>query len=163
MRGQTTMPDYDDILIAIRRITRAIDLHSKKLVKSTGLTAPQLVVLQSIRKEGRAKPSQIARDVILSQATITSIVDRLEKAGYVERIREPSDRRVVYVHLTEAGLNKLLAAPELLQDGFLRQFRKLEDWERSQLIASVQRLATMMDAEDLDAAPLLDVGDIHKG
>lgn len=155
------MPDYDDILIAIRRITRAIDLHSKKLVKKTGLTAPQLVVLQSIRKEGKAKPSQIARDVLLSQATITSIVDRLEKAGFVERLRDVGDRRVVSVVLTQTGEQKLREAPELLQDGFLREFRKLEDWERSQLISSVQRLATMMDAEELDAAPLLDVGEIR--
>lgn len=155
------MADYDDILIALRRITRAIDLHSKNLVRSSGLTAPQILVLQSVRKHGKAKPSLIAKDILLSQATVTSILDRLEKAELVTRERSTDDRRIVEVLLTENGAKKLLAAPELLQSGFLREYRKLNDWERTQLTASLQRIATMMDAEDIDAAPILAVGDIQ--
>lgn len=154
------MADYDDILIALRRITRAIDLHSKKLVRSSGLTTPQLLVLQSVRRHGRAKPSTIAGDIVLSQATVTSIVDRLEKGGLVTRERTARDRRVVEVVLTEKGQAILLEAPELLQSGFLREYRKLAEWERTQLISALQRVATMMDAEDLDAAPILDVGEM---
>jgi DNA-binding MarR family transcriptional regulator len=87
------MSDYDEILIALRRITRAIDIHSKRLVKSSGLTAPQLVVLQSLRQRGELAPSAIARAVSLSQATVTSILDRLEAQKLVERRRSESDRR----------------------------------------------------------------------
>lgn len=156
------MVDYGDVLRSIRRITRAIDLHSKKIVKKTGLTAPQLIVLQSLRKNGRAKPSDIARDILLSQATVTSIVDRLEKAHLVTRVRDTCDRRVVTVVLEDKGRQYLKEAPELLQDGFLREFRKLADWERTQLISTLQRIAAMMDAEDLDAAPILDIGEIKR-
>ncbi|MGD8326802.1 MAG: MarR family transcriptional regulator [Sphingomonadales bacterium] len=155
------MADYDDILIALRRITRAIDLHSKNLVRSSGLTAPQILVLQSVRRHGKAKPSIIAKDILLSQATVTSILDRLEKAKLITRERSTDDRRIVEVLLTESGAQKLLAAPELLQSGFLREYRKLNDWERTQLTASLQRIATMMDAEDIDAAPILALGDIQ--
>jgi DNA-binding MarR family transcriptional regulator len=79
------MPQHKDLLTAIRQITRAIDLNSKRLAKMTGLTAPQLLVLQTLAGEGPIKPSEIARQVHLSQATITSIVDRLEAASLVER------------------------------------------------------------------------------
>ncbi|MFC4347553.1 MarR family winged helix-turn-helix transcriptional regulator [Kordiimonas lipolytica] len=154
------MSDYDDILVSIRRITRAIDLQSKQLVKQTGLTAPQLVVMMAIRKEGRASPSTVAREVALSQATITSILDRLEKAGLVRRERSESDKRIVYACLTADGQKRLEEAPELLQAGFLRQYRKLEDWERTMLVSSLQRVAAMMDAKDLDASPILDIGEI---
>ncbi|WP_068307805.1 MULTISPECIES: MarR family winged helix-turn-helix transcriptional regulator [Kordiimonas] len=154
------MNDYDDILISIRRITRAIDLQSKQLVKQSGLTAPQLVVMMAIRKEGRASPSTVAREVALSQATITSILDRLEKAGLVRRERSESDKRIVYACLTADGQKRLEEAPELLQAGFLRRYRTLEDWERTMLVSSLQRVASMMDAEDLDASPILDIGDI---
>lgn len=154
------MADYDDILVALRRITRAIDLHSKKLVRTSGLTAPQLLVLQSVQSHGRAKPSAIAKDVVLSQATVTSIVDRLEKHGLVTRERTAKDRRVVEISLTEIGKTQLLKAPELLQSGFLREYRKLDEWERTQLTASLQRVAAMMDAEDMDAAPILQLGEI---
>ncbi|GHF11042.1 MarR family transcriptional regulator [Kordiimonas sediminis] len=154
------MTDYDDILISIRRITRAIDLQSKQLVKQTGLTAPQLVVMHAIRKQGRIPPSAVAREVALSQATITSILDRLEKAGLVRREPSEKDKRVVHACLTSDGMRRLEESPELLQAGFLRQFRKLEDWERSMLISSLQRVAAMMDAEGLDASPILELGDI---
>jgi len=157
------MSDYDDILVSIRRITRAIDLQSKALVKLSGLTAPQLVVMHVLRKGGRLPPSAVARDVALSQATVTSILERLEKAGLVRRERSNTDKRIIYACLTSEGLSRLEAAPELLQSGFLRQYRKLEGWERSMLVSSLQRIAAMMDAEGLDAAPILDVGEITKG
>lgn len=156
------MKDYDEILIAIRRITRAIDLQSKRLVKQTGLTAPQLVVMQSIRKHGTASPSAVAREVALSQATITSILDRLEKADLVRRERSVKDKRVVHACLTKSGQKRLEEAPELLQAGFLRQYRKLYEWERHMLVSALQRVACMMDAEDIDASPILDVGEIGR-
>lgn len=154
------MTVYDDILVALRRITRAIDIRSKKLSRVSGLTAPQLLVMQAIRKEGAAKPSSIAGEVLLSQATVTTIIDRLEKSGLVARERSTTDRRVVMVSLTEEGREKLLKAPELLQSGFIRELDKLEDWERSLIVASLQRVASMMDAEDIEAAPILEVGEI---
>ncbi len=160
--GQQAMNDYDDILISIRRIMRAIDLQSKRLVKMSGLTAPQLVVMQALRRDGKVSPSSVARTVALSQATITSILDRLEKADLVRRERSETDKRIVYACLTTEGQKRLEEAPELLQAGFLRQYRQLEEWERTMLVSALQRISTMMDAEDLDASPILDIGEIEK-
>jgi DNA-binding MarR family transcriptional regulator len=154
------MASEDDFLVVLRQITHAIDLQSKKLLKQTGLTAPQLLVLHAVAKTGRAKASEIAREIVLSPATVTSIIDRLEKAELVRRERSTTDRRVVDILLTEEGVSRLENAPELLQAGFLREFRKLEDWERSLLLASFQRVAAMMNAEDLDVAPIMVVGEL---
>ncbi|MEZ6000916.1 MAG: MarR family transcriptional regulator [Hyphomonas sp.] len=156
------MSQYHDLLIALRKITRAIDMHSKKLAKDTGLTAPQLLVLQSVAGDKRAKPSDIARQVHLSQATITSIVDRLVRAGLVVRERNQHDRRSLEVVITEEGKRRLINAPELLQEGFLETFEGLADWEKSQLVSSMQKVAFMMNADNLDAAPILEVGDISE-
>lgn len=156
------MTRHNDLLIALRKITRAIDLHSKHLAKETGLTAPQLLVLQSVAETHRAKPSDVARQIHLSQATITSIVDRLARAGLVTRERSPQDKRVLEIVLTEEGKQRLIGAPQLLQDGFLQAFGDLQDWEQSLLVSSVQRIAAMMNAEAIDAAPILDVGDLER-
>jgi len=156
------MTDHRHILVALRQITRAIDLHSKQLTKSVGLTAPQLLVLQALEKTGRAKPSDIAREVHLSQATITSIVDRLIRGGLADRERSDTDRRVVEVVLTDAGQARLKEAPTLLQEGFVEQFNQLEPWEQTQLVSAVQRLAAMMNVEKLDAAPILQIGDLQE-
>ena len=155
------MTRHKDILIALRRITRAIDLHSRKLMKSSGLTAPQLVVLQCIAEGTAETPSAIARDVSLSQATVTAILDRLQKNGLTRREKSPTDRRSVVVTLTPEGQATLDDAPELLQAGFLREFSKLALWEQTGLISALQRVAELMDADDVDAAPILQVGDIR--
>jgi DNA-binding MarR family transcriptional regulator len=153
------MPNHNDLLVALRQITRAIDLNSKQLSKTTGMTAPQLLILQALHDEGGiGKPSNIARLVHLSQATVTSIVDRLTRAKLVERKRNDDDRRSINIILTEAGSKKLRDAPEPLRDSLLKAFSALEQWEQTALISSVQRIALMMNAEKLDAAPILEVG-----
>ena len=58
-----------------------------------------------------------------------------------------------------ALLNK---APQPLQEDFIEKFQALEEWEQSLLLSSMQRIANMMDAERLDAAPVLEVGSYHK-
>ena len=120
------------------------------------------MVIDTLHKQGELSPSAIARAVSLSQATITSILDRLVQAGLVERIRSETDKRVVLARLTEKGETASNNSPELLQAGFMRSFRTLQPWEQNMLIASLQRIAELMDAEELDAAPFLDSGEINR-
>jgi DNA-binding MarR family transcriptional regulator len=155
-----SMDDYDEILITLRRIMRAIDMHSQKLVRESGLTTPQLLVMQAIEKEDNPSTSALARCIVVSQATVTRIIDRLERARLVTREKASRDKRIVNVSLTDRGRAKLATAPTPLQASFLREYRKLEDWERHMLRSSLLRVAKMMDAEDLDAAAILQTGDI---
>lgn len=152
----------DEVLISLRRVTRAIDLHSKHLMKTAGLTAPQMLILQTLRDQGDAIISDVANQISLSQATVTSILDRLEKRGLVMRERSRQDKRKVFACLTEAGNDLIRNAPMPLQDYFIRQFSDLQDWEQTQIISALQRVAHMMDAQHIDAAPLLDVGAIDR-
>lgn len=154
------MKDYEEILVALRQLMRAADIHSQKLVREVGLTTPQLLVMQAIEKEGNPSTSALARHIVVSQATVTRIVDRLEHAGLVRRKKSSKDKRVVNVCLTQIGREKLEAAPEPLQSEFLNRFRTLDGWEQHMLKAALLRIATMMDAENIDAAPILQTGDI---
>jgi hypothetical protein len=52
-------------------------------------------------------------------------------------------------------------SPPLLQERFAQRFRNLQQWEQTQLLASLQRIAAMMDAEDIDAAPVLSSGSVR--
>ena len=156
------MSRHDDVLIAVRRIMRAVDLHSKKLMKASGLTSSQRVVLQMLSQSGPSTPSILARNVSLSQATVTVILDRLGERELITRARSQTDRRNGVVDITDAGRQCLANAPEALQAGFLEAFGDLADWEQHMLIASLQRVAELMSAENVDAAPILDVGDVRR-
>lgn len=151
---------YEQVLVALRRVIRATDLHSKSLSKSAGLTGPQLLIMRTIRVLGEVTIGTIADHVSLSQATVTTILDRLEHRQLVYRVRSTQDKRKVHAHLTEGGAELLAKAPLPLQDNFIRKFQNLDQWEQSMIISSLQRVANMMDADDIDASPVLHVGPV---
>lgn len=151
------LPDH--VLVALRRIIRATDLHSRKLGKQTGLTTPQLVIIQAVGRLEDPTVSDIAKAVSLSLATVTTILNRLERNGLVNRARSSVDRRRVIVTLTEQGQTLRASAPKPLQDSFVAKFSKLETWEQHSIVAALERIAAMMDADELDAAPLLASGE----
>lgn len=150
------MERYTDVLITLRRIIRAIDMRSRRLMQQAGFTGPQLLVLQALGQHEEMSAGELAREVNLSQGTITSILDRLEKRELIKRVRSDSDRRKVFVTLTDNGKEQLASAPTLLQEHFIERFSELKDWEQHQILASLQRLAEMMDAQNIDAAPVLE-------
>lgn len=151
-------PQIEAVLVALRRVMRATDLHSRELVRSTGLTAPQMLLLQTIQQLGKVGVGELAQEISLSQATVTSILDRLEDRGFVQREKSESDKRKVLTVLTSKGTDAIKDAPVPLQQSFVGRFRALASWEQHQLIASLERIAAMMDAQDIDASPVLDTG-----
>ncbi len=149
----------EQVLISLRQIIRATDIFSRQLSKEVGLTAPQLLILQAIRGLGAVSISKLSEEISLSQATVTNIIDRLEARGLVARHRSTQDRRVVHTTLTEEGTTKVLEAPTPIQDTFSKRFAELDEWEKSMIVAAFQRVAMMMNAEDIDASPVLHVGE----
>ena len=150
------------MLIALRRIMRAVDMHSRALVRSHGLTAPQAVVLKEILTAGELPMGAVAQRVSLSHATTTDIVNRLERRGLVARTRSSDDRRRVMLAATPLAAATLERAPPLLQEAFSGRFAQLSEWEQTMLVMALERIAALMDAERLDAAPVLAAGSIHE-
>ena len=152
----------DHALKVMRQILRKTEIHARDLARAAGLTASQRMLLQVLEEIGEAKAGMVATRLGITQATTTSLVDRLEKAGLVERRRFDIDKRQVWISLTEAGRARLSLAPDGLQERFERRFEKLDTWEQSMLIASLERIADILNADALDAAPLLDSGIIDR-
>ena len=152
----------EQVLVALRRVIRATDLQSRQLIKTTGLTAPQLLLLKAIQNRDNITIGDLARDISLSQATVTNIMDRLEKRELVYRRRSDDDKRKVHAFLTGKGRAILKDAPTPLQESFVLQFQRLHEWEQNMILSSLQRVAQMMDAHQIDAAPLLDVGTLDR-
>lgn len=149
-------------LIALRQILRATEMSSRKLAGQSGLTPSQLIILQIIGRLEHAMPSQLARETSLTQATVTALVDKLERRSMVTRRKDTEDKRRVIVELTDLGRQTLSVAPDLLQDQFISRFDRLDAWEQSMLIAALEKVASLLGAEEIDASPVLDVGAIDK-
>ncbi len=158
LHRESLLTSIEEVLVALRRVIRATDLHSKHLAKTTGLTAPQILLLQTIRDKGEVTIGELANEISLSQATVTTILDRLEKRELVYRVRSKEDKRKVHAYLTDQAAETLKEAPIPLQEHFTRQFGDLQQWEKTMIISSLQRIAQMMDAQHIDASPVLDIG-----
>jgi DNA-binding MarR family transcriptional regulator len=148
----------EDIVTALRRIIRAVDLHSRGLLHSFGLTAPQLMTLRELARLSPAPVGALSKAVHVSQATMTGILDRLEQRALLQRTRDGADRRSVTITITPEGVKLLKRAPSLLQDHFREQLAILKRADQRNILQVLEQMAKMMGVMDLAAAPILMTG-----
>lgn len=160
----TATQQYDlRILRALRRITRAIALHSKQLAACNHITAPQLVCLHTVIAGGAMTTTAISREIHVSPSTVVGILDRLEEKGLVRRERGREDRRIVLVSATEAGRALAEEAPSPLQKTLADALNELPELEQATITLSLERIVDLMErrepgtVEPGGTSPLLDV------
>ena len=137
---------------SMRRIARAIEMHSRRIDRELGLTLPQHVVLSSVRDLGEVTSRAISEEADVSPATVVGILDKLEAKGLIERYRSTKDRRIVHTRLTAKGLEALQRAPAPLGDRFQRRFLALDADARRSVLDAFERVADMAGPEGLMAA-----------
>lgn len=101
VRGER-MKDYagTEIATLIRGINAGINHQMREIFKDGPLTPPQMMIAFMLAKKKRLKVSEISKKMSLANSTVSSILDRLENQGYIERVRSDQDKRVVYVQAT---------------------------------------------------------------
>jgi DNA-binding MarR family transcriptional regulator len=134
----------DQIESALRRIVRSMDLHSRAMVQRNGLTSPQAALMKALSL-GPLTAGDLANRINLSQGTVTDILKRLETRGLVHRLRDEADKRRVIVSLTAEGQRIINGSSGQLQAPFSERLNELPEWEQSQLLAALQRIAHMME------------------
>ena len=99
-------------------------------------------------KRGPATPATLAEEAAVTRATMTGLIDTLEKDGLVTRVPDPVDRRTVHVRLTDQGRSVL---EEILPDYFTcvaRLLRPLNQTERKQLVKLLQKVQAGVERGD---------------
>lgn len=138
---------------SVRRIAQAIDVRSREIARLTGLTLPQLLVLQSIRSLGEVSTSAVSKDVSMSPPTVVAVLDRLEARALISRYRSTSDRRIVHARLTDEGRAALQTAPALLRPDALERWAKLDHDVREQMAQALSMVTELMAIQPVDLAP----------
>lgn len=153
------------VLVAIRRIVRAIARAGRALARESGLTVPQVLTLEAIADgDGEATASSIRERVQVSPGTLSGIVQQLVERGLVARTRDAVDRRRVTLTLTEDGRARVSTAPQTLQHRLLARLGAMSDDERERVLAALHGVVELLEAEDLDASPILtEVVDLADG
>ncbi|MBN8583298.1 MAG: MarR family transcriptional regulator [Anaerolineae bacterium] len=98
-----------DTFIKLTRCTNSV-LGELSTRQTTGdLTPSQFAVLETLYHIGSMTQGEVSSKVLKSTSNLTTVIDNLERDGYVRRERDEKDRRVIHVHLTEAGTRKIEA------------------------------------------------------
>lgn len=139
---------------SLQRIIRAIDVHSRSLLRDYQLTSPQLGVLKELARHGEVPIGSLAKSRFLGAPTITGVVDRLEKNGWAVRTHSEHDRRQVLIKITPEGKKLLAKNPPLLIEEFCDRLLKLPKSTRSDISSSLQQVADLMEDSILCAQEL---------
>lgn len=150
------------ILNAIRQIIRAADIDSRKLAAEHQITAPQLMCLMAVVEKAAISATGIGKRIHLSPSTLVGVLDRLESKGLVQRLRNPDDRRLVWVTPTDKGRELTSKTPFPLQYSLDKALKQLSETEREQIAAWMDRLVDLMGASDIEPAPILEIVAVHK-
>ena len=150
------------IFRSLRRIMRAVDIHSRKLSAEFMVTGPQLLCLQTLHEDGPLTTSALAKLIHLSNSTVVGILDRVEQKGWVQRERSTGDRRVVLVDLTQQGEEFLAKAPGLLQDRLAQGLRSLPEKEQLEIAQALEKIVKLLEMDEHEVAPLLEAGPISE-
>jgi DNA-binding MarR family transcriptional regulator len=97
--------DYLLYLLALASHQVSGEFHAQ--LKALGVPVPTWRVLGALSDVDGMTVSALARDVLVNQPTLTKIVDRMARAGLVERCATAGDRRKVLVRITERGRDKV--------------------------------------------------------
>lgn len=113
-----------------------------------GITANQFFVMKMLADRGQMTVSEVAEAFTVSLSAVTSLVDRLFRAGMIERRRSEDDRRVVWLELTEEGRNMVNTCMAGRRRVIRRYISRLEEKELVFLIEINEKIVSMMRQED---------------
>ncbi|RUL54300.1 MULTISPECIES: MarR family winged helix-turn-helix transcriptional regulator [Lysinibacillus] len=91
------------LYIVLSRANKAINEVTNQFFQHHGLNPTEFAVLELLYHKGRQPLQQIGNKILLASGSITYVIDKLEKRGYLTRVSCPSDRRVTFADITEEG------------------------------------------------------------
>lgn len=147
-----TSPLVLETLQKFRIIVGAVRLHSRALEEACGISGAQVWMLATIADTPDITVSQLSQVLSVHVSTASNLLDKLARAGLVERLRGEEDRRVVRLRLTNAGKAIVARAPKPLTGQVINALEKLPEDALARLDAELGSLIQQMDLVDQNDA-----------
>lgn len=146
--GSVMTPQYEGadvskslkVFIALSRVHRSVMDTANKSIQSNGLNPTEFAVLELLYHKGTQPLQQIGERILIASGSITYVVDKLEKKGLVERKPSQNDRRVIYAHLTERGIQLISSIFPNHEKVIHDSLHMLSNDEKDQLLALLKKI-----------------------
>lgn len=102
-KSDDEMQQVANIEKSLRMIADIVKQKGREILSQFPITPPQFVALQWLHEHGDMTIGELSTKMYLACSTTTDLIDRMEKSGLVERLKDQNDRRVVRIHLLEKG------------------------------------------------------------
>ncbi len=129
---------------SLQRLNKLFSMIAIKEFEQVGITSPQIMVLRCILYEPKTI-GQISNAVHLSYSTVSGIIDRLEREGFVQRTRDLDDRRVVWINKTEKFEEIKKQVPFFQEEYYAQMFQDLSEEEVNNIVSSLRLLITQLE------------------
>ncbi len=143
--------DVEAIVQGLRRVVKALEVYSRDVELTFGVTGPQLWALKTLERSGPLPVSRLAEELAVHQTSASLLVSRLEHRGLIRRTRSQQDRRVVLLSLTRQGRAIAKRAPEAAQGRLMHGLLAMPGREVRQIRVAVERIVESMEAKNIEA------------
>lgn len=145
-------PSVLETLQKFRLIIGAVRQHSRALEAACGIGGAQVWMLATIADSPDITVTQLGQALSIHVSTASNLLDKLDRAGLVERLRGEDDRRVVRLRLTDKGRDIVTRAPQPLTGPVIDALEKIPVDALTRLDAELGNLIKQMNLPDQSAA-----------
>ena len=135
-----------DTFIKLTRCTNSVLARLAEKGTVGDLTYSQFAVLEALYHLGHMSQGEISMKVLKSGSNMTTVIDNLERDGLVRRERDANDRRVIHIHLTEAGTGVIEAVLPGHVEALVEEFKVLSASEQQALGELCKKLGKGRDS-----------------
>ncbi|MEG2198939.1 MAG: MarR family transcriptional regulator [Anaerovorax sp.] len=132
------------IMMLIREVHSLMYANIGHNMKDSGLTPQQIMVMKVIAHNKEVTPTQLCDQLSLAKATVSGMIQRLEDAGYIKRVKK-EDKRLTYIIFSEKGQHFANNFKKKMDREFSNLFKNLTETEQAQIAQALTLLAKKME------------------
>lgn len=128
----------------IRQVAVIITHRGRRQLENYSVTPPQFSALLVLIKNGEITMGELCQKLFLACSTVTDLIDRMEKNGFVERFKDEKDRRVSRLRVLPAGFSVYEEVLKARQAYVSSMLEKLSPEEHQQIVTALEKLHSVM-------------------
>lgn len=140
-----TVKEFENIMAEVSML---FNKHLRQSLNDSDITPPQLNALISIYRNDKLTMGDLSSKLLLACSTTSGLIDRLEKAGLVERRPDERDRRVIRIVLTDKGLEYVTYILEKRRTKMEKQLEKYSTERQKELLENLRFISDLLNKEN---------------
>ncbi len=147
MENQVYRPFVEEIEQLMRKVSFVVKCRGRDILGEFEITPPQFEALLLLRQHGDMTIGELGNKMYLASSTATDLIDRMERNGLVERVRDGKDRRVVRLRMLDKGREMILRVMESRRIYLDKILASVSEEDKKVLVSSLQSIYDLMKEE----------------